>query len=99
MNWLTNLRWPQWRPFRAAPSQWARGNGAFFLFLCLLSLLPATGCMRREARADLVIVNGAEPESLDPALITGQPDMRVVVGLFEGLTRLDPKTAVAIPGL
>ena len=27
------------------------------------------------------------------------PEMRIVQGLFEGLTRLDPKTARPIPGL
>jgi oligopeptide transport system substrate-binding protein len=47
----------------------------------------------------LVIINGAEPESLDPAIITGQPDMRVVIAMFEGLTRYDPKTAGPIPGM
>ena len=55
--------------------------------------------MPHEPRADLVILNGAEPESLDPALFTGQPDMRVVRCLFEGLTRLDPVNARPIPGL
>ena len=55
--------------------------------------------MRPEPPADLTIINGAEPESLDPAIITGQPEFRIVIGLFEGLTRLDPQTARAIPGL
>ncbi len=27
------------------------------------------------------------------------PEFRIVIGLFEGLTRLDPKTARPIPGL
>lgn len=36
---------------------------------------------------------------LDPAIITGQPDGRVVGSLFEGLTRLDPKTADAVPAI
>jgi len=63
-----------------------------------LAVAP-TGCTRHEPRADFVIINGADPESLDPAIITGQPDMRVVTAVFEGLTRLDPKTASPIPGL
>lgn len=58
-----------------------------------------SGCVRHEAPADITIVNGAEPESLDPAIITGQPEFRIVSGLFEGLMRIDPKTAHAIPGL
>jgi oligopeptide transport system substrate-binding protein len=59
--------------------------------------MPA--CGRNEPPVDLTILNGAEPESLDPAIITGQPEMRIVQGMFEGLTRLDPKTGGAIPGL
>ncbi|MCX6959373.1 MAG: peptide ABC transporter substrate-binding protein [Verrucomicrobia bacterium] len=53
---------------------------------CLLSL---ASCSPRHERADLVFVNGAEPETLDPALITGQPEGRVVNALFEGLLRFD----------
>lgn len=63
-----------------------------FLFL-------TAGCGRNERRADIVIVNGAEPATLDPATATGQPDLRAIRALFEGLTRPDPKTARPIPGL
>src|SRR6188508_423241 len=64
-----------------------------------LLLLIVAGCMRNEPRADIVIVNAAEPESLDPAILTGQPDGRIAEVLFEGLTRFDPKDALPIPGL
>jgi oligopeptide transport system substrate-binding protein len=67
--------------------------------LCLCLLLSAAACSRHEPPADITILNGGEPESLDPAVLTGQVDMRIAIGLFEGLTRLDPKTAAAIPGL
>jgi oligopeptide transport system substrate-binding protein len=46
-----------------------------------------------------VILNGAEPESLDPAIVTGQADMRPVLALFEGLTRYNPTNAFPMPGL
>ncbi|MDB6068302.1 MAG: oppA [Pedosphaera sp.] len=46
-----------------------------------------------------MIINGAEPESLDPAIVTGQPDLRVVSAIFEGLTRLDAKTSDPVPSL
>lgn len=62
-------------------------------------LMFLAGCVRREAPADIVILNGAEPESLDPAIITGQPDHRIVMSLFEGLTRLTPDKAVPEPAL
>ena len=32
------------------------------------------GCARPDPPADLVVINGMEPETLDPALCTGQPD-------------------------
>lgn len=62
-------------------------------------LLLGSGCFRSAAPADLVIVNGAEPESLDPHLITGQADGRIVLALFEGLTRYNPTNAAPMPGL
>ncbi len=56
-------------------------------------------CTRREPPADLTIINNVEPESLDPVVIVAQADMRVVSGMFEGLTRLEPREARAVPGL
>jgi oligopeptide transport system substrate-binding protein len=56
------------------------------------------GCGLKEKRADLVLVNGAEPESLDPAIITGQPEGRVVNALFEGLTTFN-RQGHAVPGV
>jgi oligopeptide transport system substrate-binding protein len=61
--------------------------------------LALTGCIRPEPPADVVIVNGTEPESLDPAIVTGVAEMRITKALFEGLTRLDPTNARPIPGL
>lgn len=61
-------------------------------------LVLLTGCEPEGKRADLVLVNGAEPESLDPAVITGQPEGRVVNALFEGLTRFNVR-GQAEPGV
>ncbi len=68
------------------------------LFFCFAWLL-VTGCSQKEPAADIVILNGDEPESLDPAIITGQPDLRVVMSLFEGLTRFNTHTADPEPAL
>lgn len=65
--------------------------------LIALSVL-VIGCSRSE-KADLVIINGTEPESIDPAIVTGQPEGRLCLALFEGLTNYDPKTAAAVPGI
>jgi oligopeptide transport system substrate-binding protein len=64
-----------------------------------LSVFVVCGCARTAPKADLVIINGPDPESLDPALVTSIEGLRVVSALFEGLTRVDPVTAHAIPGL
>jgi len=66
---------------------------------CLGLLLALAGCTRSEPPADLVMINGPDPETLDPALVTSIEGLRVVASLFEGLTRNDPVTAAPIPGL
>ena len=81
--------------FQRARRIFSRARFAF----CLAACICLSGCGRHEPPADLVILNGAEPQSLDPALLTGQADMRVESGIFEGLTQFDPKTGGGIPGL
>jgi oligopeptide transport system substrate-binding protein len=66
------------------------------IFLILLSL---SGCGVGDKRADLVILNGAEPESIDPAVVTGQLEGRICYALFDGLLHFDrfgkPQAAIA----
>jgi oligopeptide transport system substrate-binding protein len=57
--------------------------------IVLLLLCLVAGCGSDDQRADLVILNGAEPESIDPAVITGQLDGRICYALFEGLLHFD----------
>ncbi|CAN5597913.1 oligopeptide ABC transporter substrate-binding protein OppA [soil metagenome] len=66
--------------------------------LAALGMLLLAGCKQASQRADLIFVNGAEPETLDPAIITGQPEGRVVNALFEGLTAFNAQ-GKAIPGV
>src|SRR5688572_26209484 len=47
----------------------------------------------------LVFSNGAEPETIDPALITGVPDSRIAMSLFEGLVNYHPVTLDPIQGI
>ncbi len=67
------------------------------LLFCLSSLF--LGCHPQEKKADLVFINGLDPDTLDPALITGQSDGRIVSELFEGLLRFnqagEPEPGVA----
>jgi oligopeptide transport system substrate-binding protein len=45
------------------------------------------------------INNLVEPESLDPGMVTGVPEHRIVSNLFEGLTATDPKDLSPQPGM
>lgn len=63
--------------------------------LAVLALLAACG----GGGADFVIANESEPQSLDPHLIEGVPELRLNLALFEGLMAYDPKTAEPVPGL
>ncbi len=59
-----------------------------FAFAAAL-LLSLAACGKSRPRADLVFINGAEPESIDPAVVTDQVGMRIASALFEGLCRID----------
>ncbi len=62
----------------------------FFFYLFLFgSALVFEGCFHQTSQADLIFINSAEPESLDPQLVTGQPEGRLVSELFEGLLRFN----------
>lgn len=85
---------PSPRAFCFSPG--ARVGGALLAGLTLVGL---SACAPRLPPADLTVINGAEPESLDPALALSIEDLRVTQPLFEGLTRNDPVTAAPVPGL
>jgi oligopeptide transport system substrate-binding protein len=57
-----------------------------------------TGCGRQFDEADFTFLNGNDPETVDPALITGQLEFRIVDNLFEGLLRYD-ETGSPVPGV
>lgn len=44
-------------------------------------------------------VSGSEPESLDPQKGSGQPEARIYMAIYEGLTEYHPKTMEPIPGV
>lgn len=44
-------------------------------------------------------ISGSEPESLDPQVSSGQPEARLMLGLFDGLTEYHPETAQPIPAI
>jgi oligopeptide transport system substrate-binding protein len=60
---------------------------------------PYFGKAQPPAGQVLRYISGSEPESLDPPMASGQPEARIMMAIFEGLTEYDPKTAQPIPAL
>ncbi|MBI2346625.1 MAG: peptide ABC transporter substrate-binding protein [Deltaproteobacteria bacterium] len=76
----------------------------YLCVLFLLALMPVgtVGC-RRGAQPSgepryLLYNNQAEPEYLDPGMMSGNVELRLSLALFEGLTLYDPKDLHPIPG-
>jgi oligopeptide transport system substrate-binding protein len=72
--------------------------------IAVAALLAVTGCVRHETPADaatraqtLLLGNGAEPEDLDPQVVTAYTDQNILLALFEGLTAIDERTSQPIP--
>ena len=57
-----------------------------FFFACVAMLVS---CGPSKPRADLVFLNSAEPETIDPAMASDQVSMRIGESLFEGLCRIN----------
>lgn len=54
-----------------------------------------------EPPADNVMryITGSEPESLDPQFVTGQPEARIMMAIYDGLVEYHPKTMEPIPAI
>lgn len=79
-----------------------------YALVVLSSLLAGCGGVASEgfygktaAPGDNILryITGSEPESLDPAVPTGQPEARLLMSLYDGLTEYDPRTMQPIPGI
>ncbi|HYE08401.1 MAG TPA: peptide ABC transporter substrate-binding protein [Planctomycetota bacterium] len=62
------------------------------------ALLPPEGTPLA-ARQEFTFSNESEPETLDPAIMTGVLESRLASGLFEGLLTIDPRTLEPRPGV
>ncbi len=74
--------------------------------LLLLAALALAGCGPRETRVDignreqvLHLGNGAEPQDLDPQLVTGVTEHHLIMSMLEGLVIEDPVDLHPIPGV
>jgi oligopeptide transport system substrate-binding protein len=65
----------------------------------ILLLLLAVAVRVQAQEAVFRINNMVEPESLDPGVVTGVPEHRILSSLFEGLTTADPKDLTPRPGM
>ncbi len=71
-------------------------------WLLAVALLAAVGrafWLPGEPPADFTFINGTEPKSLDPQLITGQPEGRIAAALFDRIVRWHPDTLEVMPAL
>jgi oligopeptide transport system substrate-binding protein len=71
---------------------------ALLVLLAGLLLVGLTFSASARKRAEFSFVNNAEPKTLDPTTMTGEPEGRLAEALFEGLMRLDPKSLEPVPG-
>lgn len=67
---------------------------AFMMLFLLIAPVSAFA-----GKADFIICNLAEPQTLDPAFMQGNVEHQIYFALYEGLVTTDPKTAKAIPGV
>jgi oligopeptide transport system substrate-binding protein len=72
---------------------------AFLVLVAALLVVGLTLSRSTRGRADFRFVNGSEPKTLDPDLMTGEPEGRIAQELFEGLTRLEARSLEPGPGV
>jgi oligopeptide transport system substrate-binding protein len=72
--------------------------GLLTAFAGALLVVGLTFSRTVDTPADFRFSNQSEPKTLDPQLMTGQPEGRIAEAIFEGLTRRDPKTMRPLPG-
>ncbi|TWT85256.1 Periplasmic oligopeptide-binding protein precursor [Posidoniimonas polymericola] len=69
------------------------------VLLVILGALTWMVSLGRLPPADFSFSNGTEVQSLDPAVVSGAPEGRILWSIFECLVQLDPDTREARPGV
>lgn len=79
---------------------------AFITLLPALLLLTFTGCGKRETAVErgnregvLHLSAGSEPSDLDPHIVTGLGEAKIIQSLFDPLVSYDPATLAPVPAL
>lgn len=65
----------------------------------ILNVHPLKEVLAGDGTRPFVMNVGAEPQTLDPNLQRGQPEHRINIALFEGLTTYHPETVEPLPGV
>jgi oligopeptide transport system substrate-binding protein len=72
----------------------------FFVFQVLgFPAVAATIADEAVASRTLLLGNGAEPQDLDPQVISAYTDQNIAIGLFEGLVAIDEATSQPVPAV
>ncbi len=74
--------------------------------LVIIAVLAFPGCGPRTTAVDegnanqtLYITVGAEPENIDPHVVSGVPEHHIITSLIEGLVAEDPRDLHVVPGV
>ena len=67
-----------------------------FITACSESIKPVDTAVENQI---LYIGNGTEPQDLDPHIVTGVPESKVLMALLEGLVIRNPDGPTPLPGV
>ncbi|HEX8636532.1 MAG TPA: peptide ABC transporter substrate-binding protein [Pyrinomonadaceae bacterium] len=71
-----------------------------FLISCATSANSRYFGLTEPPKANVMrYISGSEPESLDPQFVTGQPEARLMMAIYDGLVEYHPKTMEPIPAI
>jgi oligopeptide transport system substrate-binding protein len=88
---------PTFSPYRSSRA-WRPWAFAAAILVGFLAFFWLFGGWTLAPKADLTLSNGDEPQTLDPALATGQLESRIILALFEGLTTRAADGSI-VPGM
>jgi oligopeptide transport system substrate-binding protein len=77
-----------------------------FLVVFFVFLISCSGSTDQKSKVDiysekgiLLLGNGTEPSGIDPHLVTGVPEHKILLALLEGLVVFNPKNNGVLPGV
>ncbi len=75
-------------------------------FIAFVFLISCSGKDDTASKVDifsqqgiLLLGNGTEPSGIDPHIVTGVPEHKILLALLEGLVIFNPKTNGVLPGV